>query len=48
LRRNHLPEQPLHLKKQENYLTKIMGYPFEGKWFDVSTPEIYERALKEW
>ena len=27
---------------------KIYGYPFEGKWFDVSTPEIYERAVKKW
>ncbi len=27
---------------------KVLGYPFEGKWFDVSTPEIYEQVLKEW
>lgn len=27
---------------------KLCGYVFEGKWFDVATPEIYERALKEW
>lgn len=27
---------------------KLYGYAFEGKWFDVGTPEIYERALKEW
>lgn len=27
---------------------KIFGYPFEGKWFDVSAPEIYERVIKEW
>ncbi|PIS42673.1 MAG: hypothetical protein COT24_02360 [Candidatus Kerfeldbacteria bacterium CG08_land_8_20_14_0_20_40_16] len=27
---------------------KIFGFPFEGKWFDVSTPEIYERVIKEW
>lgn len=27
---------------------KIFGYPFEGQWFDVGTPEIYEAALKEW
>ncbi len=27
---------------------KIFGYPFEGQWFDVSTPKIYERAVKEW
>lgn len=27
---------------------KLFGYPFEGQWFDVSTPEAYERALREW
>jgi NDP-sugar pyrophosphorylase family protein len=27
---------------------KVVGYPFEGQWFDVSTPIIYERALHEW
>jgi NDP-sugar pyrophosphorylase family protein len=27
---------------------KIKGYIFEGKWFDVGTPEIYHRAIKEW
>lgn len=27
---------------------KIAGYHFAGQWFDVSTPKIYERALKEW
>jgi len=21
---------------------------FEGKWFDIGTPEIYARAMKEW
>jgi len=26
----------------------LYGYVFEGQWFDVSTPEIYERVLKEW
>ncbi len=24
------------------------GYVFEGKWFDIGTPEIYARAIKEW
>ena len=28
--------------------SSLHGYPFEGQWFDVSTPEIYERVLKEW
>ena len=27
---------------------QINGYVFDGVWFDVSTPEIYARALKEW
>lgn len=26
----------------------LFGYPFEGMWFDVSTPEAYENALKNW
>ena len=27
---------------------KIKGYLFEGQWFDVGTPDIYQRAIKEW
>lgn len=27
---------------------RLYGYPFEGQWFDVSTPEAYERVLKHW
>ncbi|MBI5037554.1 MAG: NDP-sugar synthase [Candidatus Kerfeldbacteria bacterium] len=27
---------------------KLIGYPFEGAWFDVGTPEIYEEALRDW
>lgn len=27
---------------------KLYGYPFEGQWYDVGSPEIYEEALKEW
>lgn len=26
----------------------LRGFLFEGKWFDVGTPEIYERVLAEW
>lgn len=27
---------------------RLYGYPFEGQWFDISTPESYEQALKQW
>lgn len=27
---------------------RLYGYPFEGKWYDVSTPEIYDQVLKQW
>ena len=27
---------------------KLYGYPFEGRWFDVSTPEVYERVVRQW
>lgn len=27
---------------------KLAAYPFDGAWHDVSTPEIYERVIKEW
>lgn len=27
---------------------RFFGFPFDGKWFDVGTPEIYEQAVKEW
>jgi len=30
------------------FQNKIKGYFFEGKWFDVGTPDIYQRAIKEW
>lgn len=26
----------------------VFGYVFDSQWFDVSTPEAYERVLKEW
>ena len=26
---------------------KLFGYPFEGDWYDLSTPEIYEEVLKK-
>lgn len=27
---------------------RLYGYPFEGQWFDVSTPDAYEQVLKQW
>lgn len=27
---------------------KLSGYVFDGRWFDISTPEVYEQALQEW
>lgn len=27
---------------------KLAGFPFDGSWYEVSTPENYERALKDW
>lgn len=27
---------------------KISGYLFEGKWFDIGTPDVYHKAIKEW
>ncbi len=27
---------------------RLAAYPFEGKWYDVSTPQIYERVIREW
>lgn len=27
---------------------ELVGYSFEGKWFSVDTPEIYEKVIKEW
>jgi NDP-sugar pyrophosphorylase family protein len=27
---------------------KIAGYPFEGQWYDVSTPQIYEEVILQW
>lgn len=26
---------------------KLIGYPFEGDWYDVSTPKIYEQVIKK-
>jgi mannose-1-phosphate guanylyltransferase len=34
----------VHLAKNR----KVSGFAFEGKWFEVSTPVNYGRAIKEW
>lgn len=40
-----LEEDVFPVLAKENKLT---GYLFEGRWFDVGTPDVYARALKEW
>ncbi|MBU0707301.1 nucleotidyltransferase family protein [Patescibacteria group bacterium] len=50
---NYLPEHtPSSLEKDVlprlAKQSKLSGYPFSGKWYDISTPEVYERVLKEW
>jgi len=50
---NYIPKKNVSMLEKDVFpeLTKkglITGYFFEGQWFDISTPEIYERALKEW
>jgi len=27
---------------------KLYAYPFESDWYDVSSPEVYEKVLKNW
>jgi len=27
---------------------KVAGYAFSGKWFDITDPTEYEKALKGW
>lgn len=27
---------------------QLVGYAFDGRWFDVCTPEVYEKAIKQW
>ncbi|KKR33722.1 MAG: hypothetical protein UT63_C0012G0001, partial [Candidatus Gottesmanbacteria bacterium GW2011_GWC2_39_8] len=27
---------------------QLAGFSFEGKWFDIGTPQAYEKAIKEW
>jgi NDP-sugar pyrophosphorylase family protein len=50
---DYIPKKPYSML-EEDVLPKLAsegslrGFPFEGQWFDVGTPEIYERVLKEW
>lgn len=50
---DYIPKKPVSYLEKDVLPTLIKkghlyGYVFEGKWFDVSTPAVYERALKEW
>ncbi|MBU0598658.1 NTP transferase domain-containing protein [Patescibacteria group bacterium] len=50
---NYIPKQGYTMLEKDIFPQlakegKLFGYPFEGQWFDVGTPEIYEDALKEW
>lgn len=51
---DYIPNTPKKLSLEKDILPqlitdeKLYGYPFEGAWFDVSTPKSYERVIKEW
>lgn len=50
---DYIPNKPVSLLEKDVLpeLVKkghVRGYVFDGLWFDISTPEVYERALKEW
>lgn len=51
---NFLPEKKAPVSLEQDVFPKLIkagklyGYPFEGRWFDVSTPEVYERVVKQW
>lgn len=50
---NHLPKKPSFSLERDVFPRlvgeqRLYGFPFEGKWFDVSTPEVYEHILKAW
>lgn len=42
---SYLEKDVLPVLVKKGYL---YGYVFAGQWFDVSTPDVYARALKEW
>lgn len=51
---NFLPKKPAELSLERDVFPELIeqgrlyGYPFEGQWFDVSTPDTYEQVLKHW
>lgn len=50
---NYIPEKSFSMLEKDVFpvLAKkglLYGYNFSGQWFDISTPEIYEQALKLW
>lgn len=49
---DYIPEKiPAMLEKIFPVLAKenkLCGFLFAGKWFDVSTPKLYEKAIAEW
>lgn len=49
---DHIPKnKPIDLEEAFAPMAKqgnLGGYLFEGKWFEVSTPENYEQAIKHW
>ncbi len=49
----YIPSKPFSMLEEDVFPIlakegKLTGYLFEGRWFDVGTPDVYERALKEW
>jgi len=51
---NYLPQTRQPLSLEQDIFPKLVkqgrlfAFPFEGQWFDVSTPKIYEQVLKNW
>jgi mannose-1-phosphate guanylyltransferase len=51
---NHLPPRRSSLSLEQDVFPKLIkkgrlaAFPFEGRWFDVSTPKIYEQVLQNW
>lgn len=50
---NYLPRKSLVMIERDIYpklakAGKLVGYPFEGQWFDTGTYESYEEVLKKW